>query len=277
VTILTILRRLRDKSRLLRLIHTALRAPYYTVLDILYPHGIRVLLPGRVQVRLAPRLGTIRPAEYELVLSAILDERLRPGMTIVDIGAHVGLHTLRFVDRIGKGGRVIAVEPSPANASLLRTHLYWNGCQNVTVVEAAIGEAEGEIEFGFRPDPTDPGAFANSIAYDVGGHKAKVRLTTIDSVCHGCSPDLIKIDVEGAELSAVEGARETISRSSPVLIIAVHPDAMSALGTSPVQLVQLLNTLGYVGRHLDGRAVTVPGFEEIIFEKCPAAQATLTD
>jgi FkbM family methyltransferase len=267
MTILPVMRAIRDSSASFKLIHSALRGPYYTILDTLHRRGIRVVLSGNVQVRLAPRLNGIRPEKYEPVLSAILDQHLRAGMMVLDVGAHVGLHTLRFMSRVGHAGRVIAVEPSPANARLLRQHLDWNDCHNVTVFEAAVGETEGEIEFAFRPDPVDPGGFANSIAYDIGGQTTKVRMTTIDAICTGIPPDLIKIDVEGAELLAVRGAQATLSRASPVLIVAFHPDAMGSLGTSPAELVRLLDILGYSGHHLDGRAATVPAFEEIIFEK----------
>jgi FkbM family methyltransferase len=188
-------------------------------------------------------------------------------MTVVDVGAHVGLHSLRLSREVGRAGRVIAVEPSPANASLLRKHLIWNGCQNVTVIEAAVGEEAGEIEFAFRPDPTDPGGFANSVAYDIGGDRARVTVTTIDEICCGLAPNLIKIDIEGAELLAIRGARKVLSMSSPVLFVAVHPGAMRALGTSPSELISLLREFGYVGRHLDGSLTTEPVFEEIVFEK----------
>jgi FkbM family methyltransferase len=200
-------------------------------------------------------------------LSAALDRRIAPGMTVVDVGAHVGLHTLPFSREVGKAGRVIAVEPSPANAALLRKHLIWNGCENVAVVEAAVGEHAGYIEFAFRPDPTDPGGFANSVAYDIGGDKARVKVATIDEICRGLMPNVIKIDIEGAELLAIRGAREVLSRSSPVLFVAVHPDAMQMLRTSPSELVDFLRELGYVGRHLDGSLAIEPRFEEIVFEK----------
>ena len=149
----------------------------------------------------------------------------------------------------------------------MREHLDWNEAGNVTVIEAAVGDREGEVQFAFRPNALDPGSFANSLAYDVGGETVKVRMTTIDTLCAGSTPDLIKIDVEGAEMLAVMGARQTLTRLSPLVILAFHPDAMRNLGHKPAEIVALLDTLGYTGRHLDGRAATDPGFEEIIFEK----------
>jgi hypothetical protein len=56
----------------------------------------------------------------------------------------------------------------------------WNDCRNVEVIEAAVGDREDHVSFGFHPDPTNPGGFANSVAYDIGGETESVRLTTID-------------------------------------------------------------------------------------------------
>jgi hypothetical protein len=71
---LPFMRAIRDSSAFFKLIHSALRGSYYTILDILYPRGIWTALSGNVQVRLAPRLNGMRPAGYEPVLSGILDQ-----------------------------------------------------------------------------------------------------------------------------------------------------------------------------------------------------------
>jgi FkbM family methyltransferase len=252
---------------MLKAIHAVLREPWYAALSILYPRGIPAGLPKHRGIRLHPRFLGWKPNEFELDVCSALDRHIVPGTTVVDVGAHVGLHSLRLSRALGEAGRVIAVEASPANGALLRKHLSWNACQNVSVVDAAVGERAGEIEFSFRPDPTDPGASANSLAYDIGGDKARVKMVTIDQICRSFTPSVIKIDIEGAELLAIRGARELLSRSSPVLLIAVHPDAMRALETTPRELVELLGELGYVGRRLDGSLATEPGLEEILFEK----------
>jgi FkbM family methyltransferase len=268
------LRRLRDRSSVLKAVHAVLREPYYKALCLLHRRGVKVELPGRCSVRLHPLLLGIPPEEYEPELSAALDGRIARGMTVLDVGSHVGLHSLRFSQAVGAAGHVVAVEASPANAALLRTHLLWNDCRNVTVIEAAVAEQKGEMEFAYRTDPTDYGAFANSIAYDIGGEKASVRVTTIDEICRGLTPQVIKIDIEGAELLALRGARELLSSSAPVLFIAVHPEPMKALGTSPSELVEFLRGFGYAGWRLDGSPAIEPSLEEIVFEKQSSALRT---
>jgi FkbM family methyltransferase len=269
--ILSPLRALRDHVPGLRIAHRALRRPYYRALEWLFAKGVAVKLTSGDVVRLHPRFLGMRPEVYEPELTNFLVNQVKRAATVLDIGAHVGLHTLMFSRRVGVEGRVLAVEASPANAKLLHKHLDWNDCRNVQVIEAAIGDREGQAAFTFRPDPTDPGGFANSLAYDIGGETATIPVTMIDTVCAGCEPDLIKIDIEGAELLALRGAHKTLARSAPTLVVAIHPDAMRALGTDPAELILFLGGCGYKGYHLDGTRAVDPGFEEIVFKKVVAA------
>jgi hypothetical protein len=91
-------------------------------------------------------------------------------------------------------------------------------------------------------------------------------------ICAGRHPHLIKIDVEGAELLALRGARETLSRCAPVLIVAIHPEPMRLLGASPTELLAFLAGCGYQGHHFDGRRADDPRFEEIVFTKQSGAE-----
>jgi FkbM family methyltransferase len=261
------LRFVRDHIPGLRRLHRVLREPYYRALERLFPCGVEVELPSRDVIRLHPRFLGMTSGGYEPKLARIMARHAKPGAMILDLGAHVGMHTLMFSRRSGSSGRVLAVEPSPATAGLLMQHLKWNGSDNVELIEAVVGDQEREVAFAYRPDPIDSGGFSNSLAYDIGGETRTVRMTTIDRICAGGLPDLIKMDIEGAELLALRGARDTLARAAPVLIVSVHPEAMRALGTAPVELIAFLEAIGYEGCDLDGRPVTDPGFGEFVFKK----------
>jgi FkbM family methyltransferase len=267
VALVHLLRDTRERVPYLNVAQGLLREPWYRMLEVLFSQGVSARLAGGENVRLHPRLLGLRPEAYEETLTVFLINHLKPGLTVIDVGAHVGLHTLMFSQRIGPTGHVLAIEPSPANARLLRSHIAWNDCRNVEVIEAIVGDREADVSFSFRADPTDPGGFANSLAYNIGGKTDTVPMTTIDVICAGRHPHLIKIDVEGAELLALRGACETLSRCAPMLIVAIHPEPMRMLGTSPTELVAFLAACGYQGCHLDGRRAVDPGFEEIVFTK----------
>ncbi len=255
-------------------LHKILREPYYTVIEALSPRGVKARLSDGQNVRLHPRMMGIRPEDYEQDLVARLGSLIKPGALVIDIGAHVGLQSLMFAHAVGPHGSVISVEPSPASAGLLRSHLAWNKCSNVKVIEAAVSDTAGSTEFAFRTEATDWGGFANSLAYDVGGDKVVVTLTTIDVICAGHDPALIKIDVEGAELLALRGAVETLERVHPKLIVAIHPEPMRAMDTSPRELVEFMEARGYVGVDLNGARITDPGFEEVIFTWAETGRGT---
>ena len=124
--LLDVIRAVRDRVPGLAAAHRVLREPYYRVLEALCPQGAVAALASGDRVRLQPRFLGIRPELYEPVLTVELIRHLRSGGVVLDIGAHVGLHTLLFSGRVGPSGKVLAVEPSPANADLLRKHLLWN-------------------------------------------------------------------------------------------------------------------------------------------------------
>jgi FkbM family methyltransferase len=262
---LHLFRKLRDQSSIVRTLHRYAREPYYRVLERFYPNGVAMELPSGDRFRIHPRFLGMGLSHYEPQLVQTFCGIVRSGMTVIDVGAHVGIYAMMASRKVGPAGKVISVEPSPANAGLLRRHLRVNQCDNVEVIEAAIGEKPGEIAFTFRPDPTDPAAFANSMAYDIEGERTTVPVVTLNDVCRSLTPGLLKIDVEGAELLALRGADAVLGRHRPVVIVAIHPEPMRMLGTTPRQLVEYMTGLGYAGKTLDGRDADDPGFEELIF------------
>jgi FkbM family methyltransferase len=262
---LDFLRSLRAKSELIDTLHRHLREPYYRALELAYPKGICISLPSGDRFLIQPRFLGMNLSNYEPRLVNTFCSLITGGMTVIDVGAHVGIYSLLASAKVGPNGKVIAIEPSPANARLLRQHLSFNQRRNVEVIEAAVADKLGQITFNYRPNATDPGSFANSMAYDISGESANVQVRTLDDICSNLLPAVIKIDVEGAELLALRGAKETLVKNRPTVIVAVHPEPMRMLGTGPEQLVSYMNDLGYNGTRLDGSEVSDPSFEEVIF------------
>lgn len=140
------------------------------------------------------------------------------GNLFIDLGANVGGYTIR----LGRKFRsVISVEPNPNAVEILRKHLELNHLQNVKVVEKAIWDSIGEATLGV---PAGNKTTLSTIGVHFeGGTSITVHTTTLDSLTEGYERvDVIKMDVEGVELSALKGAGKTLQKTSR-LVIEVGP------------------------------------------------------
>lgn len=139
------------------------------------------------------------------------------GNIVYDIGANVGFFTLLFSRVVGPEGKVVAFEPLGSNADLLERHLALNSCENVEVLRAAVSEGAGTARFS-------AGKGSCQGRLDTGGSLA-VRTTSVDHELFGLSraaPNVLKLDIEGAESRALIGAERTLSRFHPKLGIETH-------------------------------------------------------
>lgn len=140
------------------------------------------------------------------------------GSVVYDIGAQAGYHTLLASRLTGRNGMVYSFEPLPRNHDMLIRHLSLNEVFNVHPVRAAVSDQNGELCF----DP-GPGFMAGHLSAEGG---LRVKCFSLDSFVGSEDrvrpPDVIKIDVEGAELKVLEGARETLARHRPTIMIDTH-------------------------------------------------------
>jgi FkbM family methyltransferase len=208
-----------------------LRALYRWIIGVATRGGIRSTLPHGEVVRVAPeyRHLTWNPVEYEAFRAS-----MQPGADALDIGANVGAYAILFGLWAGPKGRVLAFEPaSEAYAGLCR-HLALNGVAAwVRALPIAVSDTVGHAEFlseGFQgTNRLDAGP-----ARDTARTRVRVPTTTIDTICEaeGLHPRLIKIDVEGAEIAVLRGARKTIAAlpAGGGLFVEMHPAAWRASG-----------------------------------------------
>lgn len=153
---------------------------------------------------------------YECEQTRLFREHLRPGDTVLDVGAHVGYYSLLSSVFVGDQGEVWAFEPNPQNAGFLRRHVELNRRGNVRVTQAAVAEAEGTARFDFGT--------GSGTGYLAEGGALEVRTVRLDDFCrdHGLRVSAVKIDVEGAEMAVLEGAAETIRRERPTIFLSTH-------------------------------------------------------
>jgi FkbM family methyltransferase len=139
----------------------------------------------------------------------------RPGDIFWDVGAHKGFVTLAAAGMVGAAGQVVAVEPSAMNLRFLRRHLEWNGARNVSVLPMALSDAPGEAAFG--------GA-GSSIAFRLGEGPETVKVATLERLVSEGGlprPNVLKIDVEGAEAAVLRGMGALLG-GDQALLISTH-------------------------------------------------------
>ena len=180
---------------------------------------------------------------------AFAERLLQPGMTVLDIGAHQGLYTLLASRRVGPSGRVFSFEPSPRERRALRLNLRINFCDNVVVQALALGSEETTADL-YVVDKYNTGY--NSLRPPNAPEPSStvaVRVRTLDNwladekIDH---VDFIKLDVEGAELSVLKGARELLARTRPVLLVEIAQIRTAGWGYDAVEIVRFLESMGYV-------------------------------
>ena len=152
---------------------------------------------------------------YEQHIAAVLQSRLRKRGVFFDIGANVGYYTLFASTLIGNSGKVVAFEPEPENMRMLEEHIKINGCTNVIPVQKALSDAPDILLF----DGTKRSMCKLSDSGNI-----KVECTTLDTFIleSGVSPEILKMDIEGAEIRALRGADNCLSEIRPEIILSVH-------------------------------------------------------
>ncbi len=203
-------------------------------------------IPLGDHVGIPVQAGTFEAAEL-----AFVERFLRPQMTVLDIGAHHGLYSLLASRKVGPRGRVISFEPSPRERKALRLNLALNWSRNVSVHEVALGSEAGEADF-FLVEGTETGC--NSLRppeLKTGTYRpTRVRVAVLDDWLRKRkigTVDFIKIDVEGAELEVLRGARKLLStRTRPVLLVEIAEIRTAPWGYSARETVRFMREMGYV-------------------------------
>ena len=178
---------------------------------------------------------------------ALLRTLVEPGMVVLDVGAHAGFYSLNASRLVGPSGRVIAFEPSPRERKRLRLHLRLNRCANVTVEGAALGASSGEGHL-FVFDGRTTGCNSFQLASTVGARQVTVPICTLDQyVADGIvnRVDFVKMDIEGAELSALRGAEELFRTRRPTLLCELHDKRTAPWGYRARDIVDLVASWGY--------------------------------
>jgi FkbM family methyltransferase len=178
---------------------------------------------------------------YELEKQAALARTIRTGMTVFDIGANAGFYTLAFSRLVGDEGHVWAFEPYAENAINILRHLKLNRIKNATLLQVAVVNRTGVTGFHVAQN--------NSMGVITREGIYRVPSVTIDDLIADeivPIPEVIKIDVEGAESLVLDGARTLLRKQRTRLFVALHGDQQR------LDCRGILESFGYRTYQLDG-------------------------
>jgi FkbM family methyltransferase len=171
---------------------------------------------------------------YEKVWTTWMQSNVRPGTHALDIGANVGYYTALLATLVGSGGSVIACEPDPQNAALLRRTIAENGFSHVRLVEAAVSDRVGRATLYQDAAWHGVHSLARDNCVNQSDAKVDVATVTVDSLMadHGAAIGFVKIDAQGAEAAVMAGAESLLSQAHATVLLEVWPHGLRTLGGS---------------------------------------------
>lgn len=236
---------------------SALRSQYRRAESLYYrafysaPKVFSVSIEGvghyKIKLRLADGRSKVRRAKgsYEKEVKAIFHRMVKPGFTVLDIGAHVGGFTIEAALLCGPTGHVHAIEMIPSFFEALLDNIALNHLENVTAHLLGLSNVKGALivqdGYGYSESPVVGGLSSSS------EKAAEVRIVTLDDFCASIdSVDVIKMDVEGAEQRILAGAVQTFGRMSNMTVICeVHPHLLPQGIDDVVFIYDFLHSFGY--------------------------------
>lgn len=189
--------------------------------------------------------GEVDPNEF-----SFLAQVLKPGMIVIDAGANEGVYSVFCRSKVGPQGRVIAIEPSTRERLRIERNKSLNGFQDIEVLPVALSEQTGSVVLRLADDGHAGHNTLGRFAADWVRMKGEETVTsaTLDGIAAAkrLGPvDLIKLDIEGAELRALRGAEKLLRRDHPALLMEVMEETLVTQGASAAELLDYVRQFGY--------------------------------
>lgn len=206
-------------------------------------------------------------AVREPELMHIIKQELKPGMTVIDLGANIGYLTLIMADLMKGKGVLYAIEPDPRNVSLLEYNITANKYKFIERYNLAISNKTGKSKFCVA------GSSNLSSMTKTKSTKKVVQVKTnmlTDFIKGRKFPEFIKMDVEGHEVEILDGAYELFKKNNfPCkIVMEIHPKFYNEKHSLEKQLRRYINELGFKTKYIISAAVAVPDlFKELGYTK----------
>lgn len=197
--------------------------------------------------------GCYEPNEF-----FVLKKVLRTGMTVMDVGANIGLYSIFASRLVGSHGKIIAIEPSQREFGRLTDNLTLNSAHNVCAMRVACSNYSGEADIVIAADGKEGHNTLGSLSYASAKVKEvqRVRIERLDDLVEReevARVDVLKLDIEGAELFALLGAAKILEHFRPIILIELSDRTLERQGCSTFQIWDLLVSYGYTLFTIDDR------------------------
>lgn len=178
-----------------------------------------------------------RGGRYEPALTDIMTELLEPGMSVVDVGAQIGYYTLLAARNVGMEGEVISFEPMPENHRILCRNVDLNRYgDRVRIINKAVSSENGTVDLVVKQRNRGGHSIVKRKKNDQDAISTiKVEMTTLDLALDS-EPDLVKVDVEGAEAQVLDGMSSTL-KSKPIVIFECNHHEWDCVSSSVFEFV----------------------------------------
>lgn len=235
------------------------------------PRDVTVLL-NNLAVHLDPcdpRLfWVLEEVAGETAEARLLDRVLGPGDTFLDVGANHGGYSLRAARRVGPAGRVVAFEPQPRLAALVRRSFQSNGFYHASVLEIACSDRAGEADLFVPRRNSGEASIHAALAGNLAVESVRIRLERLDDALDWRALPgrvVVKIDVEGSEASLLAGAEQLLRIRRPLVLFESSPTTARAAGSSVAGVVEALRRVGYKRlAEVDDYPATFPAEEAVL-------------
>ena len=187
------------------------------------PHYLKTLEDVLVLIDPANDIGVeynlYTTGTYEAGTLDFIKQNLKPGQTFIDVGSNIGWHALVAAKTIGSNGKLWCFEPSPKMFAILETNMEVNGFGNASCFQCGIGKKKEEVSF-YLNDDVNKGESSALIQME-DAEEITIKVLPLDDIAEqqNIVPDMIKIDVEGMEELVLIGAKKTIEKHRPILIL----------------------------------------------------------
>lgn len=203
---------------------------------------------------------------FEEIIAGLYETVLRPGDLAVDAGANHGLHSYPMAARVGPSGRLLSIEPIPVLADALRAGAAERGLPQLELHQVALSDREGVAEFHWiRNADGYSGLQARDYPFQPEDQTLQVRTVRLDGLLEGAVHPwrFIKLDLEGGEFRALQGAAGALARSHPVIVFEnSREDAARAYGYDRHEYFSFFTGLGYRLFDLFGRPFRLESWED---------------